>query len=295
MRRAHSSKFAIPSIAGKGDRVRRLRTIGIFSAGLLCGLFIHSMQSPSASAYGSKGDSGGGIAGGNPSCAADIAPSPDGDDVVNVDDLLAVIRAWGPCPIVDVDGDGWTVAEGDCDDNDPDVFPGAREVCNHIDDDCDTQIDEGAPPDAAEPNDVCTPTTTDLGSVSCDEPGPPLIFSGNLIPAGDHDFVRFLGTETQAGSSEDLLVKVTLAVPADAAAPCLLSAYCSSCINVPASKVVNPGQALPLAIGWTDMSGANNKQILIEVRQNGPTTGECLPYTLTIEGDVGSGGDLMCD
>ena len=30
-------------------------------------------------------------------CAADIAP-PGGDGIVNVDDLLAVINAWGPCP-----------------------------------------------------------------------------------------------------------------------------------------------------------------------------------------------------
>jgi hypothetical protein len=32
-----------------------------------------------------------------PSCSADIAP-PRGNCVVNVDDLLVVINAWGPCP-----------------------------------------------------------------------------------------------------------------------------------------------------------------------------------------------------
>ena len=31
-------------------------------------------------------------------CAADIAPAPSGDDIVNVQDLLAVIGAWGACP-----------------------------------------------------------------------------------------------------------------------------------------------------------------------------------------------------
>jgi len=38
---------------------------------------------------------------GNPNdCPADIAPPgrPTGNDVVNVDDLLTVINAWGPCP-----------------------------------------------------------------------------------------------------------------------------------------------------------------------------------------------------
>jgi hypothetical protein len=32
-----------------------------------------------------------------PTCPADIAP-PGGDGVVNVNDLLAVINSWGPCP-----------------------------------------------------------------------------------------------------------------------------------------------------------------------------------------------------
>ena len=32
-------------------------------------------------------------------CPADIAPSPNGDNAVNVQDLLAVIGAWGVCPI----------------------------------------------------------------------------------------------------------------------------------------------------------------------------------------------------
>ena len=38
----------------------------------------------------------------------------------------------------DADGDGWTVEEGDCDDDDPDVNPGAEEVpCDDLDNDCD--------------------------------------------------------------------------------------------------------------------------------------------------------------
>ena len=32
-------------------------------------------------------------------CPADIAPTPNGDDMVSVPDLLAVINAWGACPI----------------------------------------------------------------------------------------------------------------------------------------------------------------------------------------------------
>ena len=45
-----------------------------------------------------------------------------------------------PSP-VDADNDGFSAAE-DCNDNDADVFPGADEVCNGIDDDCDNETDE---------------------------------------------------------------------------------------------------------------------------------------------------------
>jgi len=42
----------------------------------------------------------------------------------------------------DEDGDGWEVDEGDCDDTNAAVFPGADEVCDGIDNDCDGSIDE---------------------------------------------------------------------------------------------------------------------------------------------------------
>ena len=42
----------------------------------------------------------------------------------------------------DVDGDGFTVEDGDCDDDDPDIFPGADEHCDGEDENCNGQIDE---------------------------------------------------------------------------------------------------------------------------------------------------------
>ena len=40
------------------------------------------------------------------------------------------------------DGDGYAEVHGDCDDDDPEAFPNADEICNDLDDDCDGTIDD---------------------------------------------------------------------------------------------------------------------------------------------------------
>jgi hypothetical protein len=45
--------------------------------------------------------------------------------------------------LVDMDGDQWSVAMGDCDDNDANRNPGELESCDEIDNNCDGEIDEG--------------------------------------------------------------------------------------------------------------------------------------------------------
>lgn len=42
----------------------------------------------------------------------------------------------------DLDGDGMTLLEGDCNDRNPSIFSGAAESCDGLDNDCDTVIDE---------------------------------------------------------------------------------------------------------------------------------------------------------
>lgn len=42
----------------------------------------------------------------------------------------------------DRDGDGYTILDGDCDDRDPAVYPGAEEIENGIDDDCNGSVDD---------------------------------------------------------------------------------------------------------------------------------------------------------
>ena len=41
--------------------------------------------------------------------------------------------------------EGFVANDDDCDDTDPDVFPGAAERCNDADDDCDAEVDEDLP------------------------------------------------------------------------------------------------------------------------------------------------------
>jgi hypothetical protein len=55
----------------------------------------------------------------------------------------------------DDDGDGYTIAAGDCDDGVVEVNPGATELCNGVDDDCDFEVDEGYPDSDGDGFDTC--------------------------------------------------------------------------------------------------------------------------------------------
>ena len=56
---------------------------------------------------------------------------------------IAAMAPITPPVTGDIDQDGYTESEGDCDDEDPAINPGVVEVCDSIDNNCDGEVDEG--------------------------------------------------------------------------------------------------------------------------------------------------------
>ena len=79
--------------------------------------------------------------------------------------------------VLDLDGDGFTTCGGDCDDGDAHAHPGASELCNGRDDDCDGVIPDDESDDDGDGHDEC-------GDGDCDDadatayPGAPEICDG---------------------------------------------------------------------------------------------------------------------
>ncbi len=57
--------------------------------------------------------------------------------------IEAFLTDEAPIDDVDLDGDHYTFNEGDCNDGNNTIYPGAEEICNGVDDDCDGDVDEG--------------------------------------------------------------------------------------------------------------------------------------------------------
>jgi hypothetical protein len=73
---------------------------------------------------------------------------------------------------IDRDNDGWCVEQGDCYDNDATIYPGAPELCDGLDNDCDDEIDEGIGPGVPElcdglDNDCDGQVDEGLGQTTC--------------------------------------------------------------------------------------------------------------------------------
>jgi hypothetical protein len=72
---------------------------------------------------------------------ADTAPPETGEPDTGRTDTGSP-DSGEPPPPTDLDDDGFTTLDGDCDDTNPTVHPAADEVCDSIDNDCDGEVDE---------------------------------------------------------------------------------------------------------------------------------------------------------
>ncbi len=107
---------------------------------------------------------------------------------------LWVLTSPGCGDADDGDGDGWSVCDGDCDDDDETVHPTATEVCDDgIDNDCNELVDRrdpACPSDTSEPDD--TGETGDTGPEDTD-PDEEIVESEPPLPLIDWARCEFRG------------------------------------------------------------------------------------------------------
>jgi len=74
----------------------------------------------------------------------DLDLSYEGFDLIGdpVQGIIPISWTIVPCTN-DKDEDGWTVEQGDCNDENSAIYPGAQEICDGVDNDCDGTTDEG--------------------------------------------------------------------------------------------------------------------------------------------------------
>jgi len=131
----------------------------------------------------------------------------DCDDEVDSDDPDCGTGDDDSAATDDLDGDGYTVDEGDCDDGDPAVHPGADDVCNGIDDDCDGFLNEDSEAWDAYEND--DPMGSDLGNLT-----DTTHMLGSFLQAPDDvDRYRFRVDDTYEVGTDDFAIQVEVLLP----------------------------------------------------------------------------------
>jgi hypothetical protein len=109
---------------------------------------------------------------------------------------------------------GFGLCDGDCNDTDPKIFPGAMETCNFVDDNCDGMVDEQARPTCGEG--WCRRYGTSCTANNC-TPGQPRKEQCNFFD-DDCDGVIDNGTDVEL-CGEGLACRKGYCIPADDAGP----------------------------------------------------------------------------
>ena len=107
------------------------------------------------------------------------------DDDDHRTEVVVLVEVLDPTE-ADRDQDGWPASAGDCDDDDPDVHPGADEACNLIDDDCNDVVDDKDLDGDTHVDQACLGYTGPLAADDCDDLDP-LSFPGAVEQLDDAD------------------------------------------------------------------------------------------------------------
>ena len=223
-----------------------------------------------------------------------------GDQVFfdSFEDCIEYFEAWP-----DSDGDSWgaevdptvfcnrfphdyVLRSGDCNDFEDTVFPGHPELCDGLDNNCNTQVDDGTFQDSREPNGYCNGDL--LATVNSNQT---ITISPTVFPYGDNDYYEIFAEESDNECEccdlfcfdEDYELHIELTVPAGAGSYYFCTGTPCQSVNSNCQEVLAGNTAVWI---WTlDGACPGNDSYTLWVRIYGDNAPghSCKPYTLSYQ------------